>query len=65
MATLNYKGYSGSVEISREDDCLFGIVLQMKSNVITYEGKTVDELKADFEAGIDLYLENHKERVNN
>jgi len=34
----------------------------MSKNVITYEGKTVEELKADFEAGIDLYLEICKER---
>jgi len=34
----------------------------MNKNLINYEGKTVDELKADFEAGIDLYLESCKER---
>jgi len=29
----------------------------MNKNTITYEGKTVVELKANFESGIDLYLE--------
>lgn len=62
MGALKYKGYSGTVEYSEEDNCLFGKVIGMNKNVITYEGKTIDELKADFEAGIDLYLESCKER---
>jgi predicted HicB family RNase H-like nuclease len=62
MGTLKYKGYSGTVEFSEEDNCLFGKIIGMNKNVITYEGKTVEELKADFEAGIDLYLESCKER---
>lgn len=62
MGTLKYKGYSGTVEFSEEDNCLFGKIIGMNKNIIIYEGKTVDELKADFEAGIDLYLESCKER---
>ena len=62
MGTLKHKGYSGTVEFSEEDNCLFGKIIGMNKNVITYEGKTVEELKADFEAGIDLYLESCKER---
>jgi len=61
MGTLKYKGYSGTVEYSDGDNCLFGKVVGMSKNVITYEGKTVEELRTDFEAGIDLYLENCKE----
>jgi predicted HicB family RNase H-like nuclease len=62
MGTLKYKGYSGTVEFSEEDNSLFGKIIGMNKNVITYEGKTVEELKADFEAGIDLYLESCNER---
>ena len=62
MGTLKYNGYSGTVEYSEEDNCLFGKVIGMNKNLINYEGKTVEELKADFEAGIDLYLESCKER---
>jgi len=62
MGTLKYKGYSGSVEYSEEDNCLFGKIIGMNKSVITYEGNTVEELKADFEAGIDLYLESCKEQ---
>ncbi len=62
MGALKYKGYSGTVIYSEEDNCLFGKVIGMNKNIITYEGQTVAELKADFEAGIDLYLESCKER---
>jgi len=62
MGTLKHKGYSGTVEYSEEDKCLFGKVIGMSKNNITYEGKTVEELEADFQSGIDLYLESCKER---
>ncbi len=57
MDKLKYKGYTGSVEYSEEDDCLVGKVLGLRSHSITYEGETLAELKADFKAGIDSYLE--------
>ena len=57
MDYLEYKGYLGSVEYSKEDNCLFGKVLGMSKDFIAYEGNTVDELRQDFEAGIDSYLE--------
>jgi predicted HicB family RNase H-like nuclease len=62
MGTLKYKGYSGTVEYREEDNCLFGKIIGMSKNVITYEGRTVEELKTDFVAGIDLYLESCKEQ---
>lgn len=62
MGILKYKGYSGTVEYSEEDNCLYGKVIGMSKNSVTYEGKTVEELKADFETGIDVYLESCKER---
>lgn len=62
MGTLKYKGYCGTVEYSEEDNCLFGKVIGMNKNVISYEGQTIEELKADFESGVELYLESCKER---
>lgn len=56
MDFLEYKGYKGSVEYSREDDCLFGKVQGLHRNLITYEGNSVAELEADFRAGVDDYL---------
>ena len=57
MDYLEYKGYKGSVEYSREDNCLVGKVQGMGKDLIAYEGQTLDELRQDFEAGIDSYIE--------
>ena len=57
MDNLEYKGYFGSVEYSKDDNCLIGKVLGMNKDSITYEGNDINELRADFEAGIDSYLE--------
>lgn len=56
MELLKYKGYTGSVDYSEEDNCLYGKVLGMSKNMITYEGQDVDELRKDFEGAIDDYL---------
>ena len=56
MDYLEYKGYKGSVEYSNADNCLFGKVLGMSKDLILYEWNTIDELRADFEAGIDNYI---------
>ena len=53
---LEYKGYNGTVEYSAEDNILFGRVIGIKS-LISYEGQSVEELKADFEGAVDDYLE--------
>ena len=57
MDYLEYKGYKGSVEYSKEDNCLFGKVQGMSKALILYEGQTLDELRQDFEAGVDSYIE--------
>ena len=56
MGLLNYKGYTGSVDYSEEDNCLYGKVLGMSKDMITYEGQDVNELRRDFEGAIDDYL---------
>ena len=57
MDYLEYKGYKGSVEYSKEDNCLFGKVQGMSKDLIVYAGQTLDELRKDFEDGVDSYLE--------
>ena len=58
MERLEYKGYFGSIEYSKEDNCLFGKVLGLnKETCITYEGVTVDELYNDFVAGVEHYFD--------
>ena len=55
MKNLTYKGYSGSIEYSEEDNLLFGKVLGIQS-LLSYEGKTGKELEEDFKGVIDEYL---------
>ena len=62
MGRLRYKGYTGSVEYSEEDNCFVGEVLGLRRDGIIYEGTSVDALKKDFEEGIDHYLESCKSR---
>ena len=57
MDYLEYKGYKGSVEYSKPDNCLVGKVQGLGKSLILYEGQTLDELRKDFEAGVDSYLE--------
>lgn len=53
---LEYKGYLGSVEYSKEDDCLYGKVIGIKG-LISYEGDSLTQLKEDFQNAVDDYLE--------
>ena len=52
---LEYKGYCGTVEYSAKDNVLFGKVIGV-NGLISYEGDSVQSLKADFEEAVDDYL---------
>ena len=56
MGYMKYKGYTGSVEYSEEDNCLYGKVMGMSRDCITFEGQDVNELRQDFEGAVDDYL---------
>ncbi len=58
--TMKFKGYHGSVELSIEDDCLHGRLLGI-ADIITYEGNTINEIKAAFKEAVDDYLQHCKE----
>ncbi len=55
MKNLEYKGYTGSIEYSSEDNLLYGKVLGIKG-LISYEGETGKGLEQDFKDAIDTYL---------
>ena len=61
MNHLTYKGYIGSIEYSKEDGLLFGKVQGIKS-LISYEGESGEDLEADFQEAIDVYLEDCEEK---
>jgi len=52
---MEYKGYLGSIEYSKEDDCLYGKVQGIRG-LISYEGESLKELKESFHYMVDDYL---------
>ncbi len=59
--TLKYKGYHGSIEISTEDDLLFGSVLFI-SPLINYEAETAKGLEQAFQEAVEDYLDDCRAR---
>ena len=54
---MNYKGYVGVLEIDEDENVLFGRVVNIAQDTITFSGATVAQAREDFEAAIDDYLE--------
>ncbi len=52
---LEYKGYLAHVEFDSDDNIFWGEVVKIRK-VITFEGKTVDELRQAFVDSIEAYL---------
>ena len=53
---LTHKGFTGSGEMSLEDECLIGRI-QFIDDIISYEGATVAELVENFRVAVDHYLD--------
>lgn len=58
--TLNYKGYTGSVQFDAADRIFHGRVLGI-ADIIGFEGESVKELEQDFRNAVDDYLETCRE----
>ncbi|MCH8566837.1 MAG: type II toxin-antitoxin system HicB family antitoxin [Balneolales bacterium] len=58
---LKYKGYHGKVELDEEAGLFHGEVIDLR-DVITFQGKSVDELEKAFCDSIDDYLDFCRER---
>ena len=55
MNILTYKGYQGSFEYDPEADIFHGDVLHL-ADVITFQGRSIDELKTAMADSIEVYL---------
>ena len=53
---LNCKGYTGHADFDDEAGLFHGEVLDLR-DVVTFQGKTVDELEQAFRDSVDDYLE--------
>jgi len=58
---MEYKGYIGKAEFDDEADIFHGEVL-LTRGVVTFQGRTVDELKQSFRESVDDYLSFCKEQ---
>ncbi|MDP6042344.1 MAG: type II toxin-antitoxin system HicB family antitoxin [Candidatus Latescibacteria bacterium] len=58
---MEYKGYVGKVELDDEDGLFYGEVVNTR-DVITFQGRSVDELRGAFQDSIEDYLEFCAER---
>ncbi len=54
--TIEYNGYIGSVEYSREDKCFFG-KLEMINDLVTFEAITTQELETKFHNAVEEYIQ--------
>ncbi|MGE5400922.1 MAG: hypothetical protein ACM3S2_10990 [Ignavibacteriales bacterium] len=52
---LEYKGYTGKVELSNDSETFQGVVIEIKE-VIKFEGRNPEELKQAFRDSIETYL---------
>ena len=52
---LFYRGYTGNVCYSQDDNCYYGIVQNIKG-LVTYEGATLEELEKDYQEVVDDYI---------
>ena len=53
---LTYKDYIGTVHFNAEDELFFGKIEAIE-DLVTFEGKTVQELKSAFEEAVEDYIE--------
>lgn len=51
-----YKSYVGSIRYSPDDNCFHGRIEGI-DDLVTFEGRSVDELKKSFRAAVEDYLE--------
>ena len=54
--SMTYRGYTGTVEYDAGDRIFHGRVAGI-TDIVSFEGASVEALEADFRAGIDSYLE--------
>jgi len=55
MTTMTYKSYEAIVEVDEDADIFHGEVINLR-DVITFHGRSVDELKRAFAESVDDYL---------
>ena len=55
MNTMNHKGYTARIEYDERDNLFVGRILGLRA-MISFHGETVDELRKEFVAAVEDYL---------
>ncbi|WP_430813991.1 hypothetical protein [Carboxylicivirga sp. RSCT41] len=55
--TLKHRGFTGAVDWNDTDGLYYGQVKGVEPDLVSYEGKTLEELEKDFQDALDLYLD--------
>jgi predicted HicB family RNase H-like nuclease len=58
---MMYKNYEAQISYSEEDEIFFGQVVNIKRDMIAFDGTSVEELKQSFHAAIKDYLQDCKD----
>lgn len=61
MNTMSHRGYTARVELDDRDSIFVGRILGIRS-IISFHGKTVAKLRAEFAKAVDEYLADCRER---
>lgn len=59
MNTMQYQGYTARIEFDERDSIFVGRVLGLRS-IISFHGDTVAQLRSEFEAAVDDFLQDCK-----
>jgi predicted HicB family RNase H-like nuclease len=54
--TLEYKGFRSRIDYSADDNLFVGRLIGIK-DIVTFHGKTVNELRREMAATVDFYLD--------
>lgn len=53
---LNYKGYTGNIQVDLDAGILFGRILDI-NDIVTFKAKNLEEVRQEFEKSVDAYLD--------
>ncbi|HRW98945.1 MAG TPA: type II toxin-antitoxin system HicB family antitoxin [Cyclobacteriaceae bacterium] len=53
---LTYRGYTGTVDFSNDDEIFFGKIIGI-NDLVTFEADTVQKLKRNFKDAVDDYID--------
>jgi len=59
---LKYKGYTGTVEFSIEDNLLYGKIIKI-NDLVNYEAKSIKKLNKVFIESVDDYIQTKKDLI--